>query len=200
MTLRPIACSATVIWQIMKSDGNSDIPSNMAGLLVSAILSDTLKFTSPTTTEEDKQAAEELAKIAGVEIDKHAEEMFEAKSDLSGMATKDILLSDSKIFELGNKKVRVSVLETTKPENAISMKENLLKGIDELKKKESLDLMFFFVVDIINSAADLIVQSYTEKEVAEKAFKCKVDDNQANLPGVVSRKKQIIPELERVIQ
>ncbi|MDD3648313.1 MAG: manganese-dependent inorganic pyrophosphatase, partial [Candidatus Dojkabacteria bacterium] len=189
-----------VIWIIMKSDGNSDIPSNMAGLLVSAILSDTLKFTSPTTTEEDKQAAEELAKIAGVEIDKHAEEMFEAKSDLSGMATKDILLSDSKIFELGNKKVRVSVLETTKPENAISMKENLLKGIDELKKKESLDLMFFFVVDIINSAADLIVQSYTEKEVAEKAFKCKVDDNQANLPGVVSRKKQIIPELERVIQ
>ncbi|MBU0976190.1 MAG: manganese-dependent inorganic pyrophosphatase [Patescibacteria group bacterium] len=199
VTMRPIACSATIIWGIMKSEGNTDIPTNMAGLLVSAILSDTLKFTSPTTTEEDKQAAEELAKIAGIEIDIHAKEMFEAKSDLNGMKPKDILLSDSKIFELNGKKVRVSVLETTKPENAIAMKGDLLKGIDELKKEESLDFMFFFVVDILNSEAEVLIQSDSEKEIAEKAFDCKVEDNQANLPGVVSRKKQIIPELERVV-
>jgi manganese-dependent inorganic pyrophosphatase len=199
ITVLPVACTATILRQMFKSDGNNDIPKEMAGLLVSAIISDTLKFTSPTTTDEDKQAARELAKIAKIDIDKHAEEMFEAKSNLSGMNVKEVLISDSKLFDLKGKKVRIGVLETTKPENALSMKDDLISEMKKLKDEESLDATFFFVVDILDSASDLFVPSDLEKDIAQKAYKCKIKDNQAHLDGVVSRKKQMIPNIEGVL-
>ncbi len=197
-TIRPIACSATILWQIMKEDGNEDITKEMAGLLVSAILSDTLKFTSPTTTDEDKKAAEELVKIADIDIDSHSKEMFGAKSDLSGMTPEEILLVDAKTFEFGSKKTIVGVLETTKPENALSQKDDLLKEMKAIKEKKQLDEMFFFVIDIIESEATALVID-SAKDAVKKAFDIKVEDNQVHLPGVVSRKKQIVPNLEKAL-
>jgi manganese-dependent inorganic pyrophosphatase len=198
ITFRPIACTATIVWQKIKAK-NAQVPKEIAGLLLAAILSDTLKFTSPTTTDEDKRAADELAKLAELKPDEFADKMFEAKSDLTGMSPKDILLTDSKIFELGNKKVRISVLETTKPVNAIELKSSLIAEMSELKTTEKLDLIFFFVVDILESSATLLVPGEEEKGVAEKAFNANLDDGTAVLPGVVSRKKQIIPNLEKAL-
>ncbi len=200
ITIRPIACTATIIWQQMQSENNTDIPDSIAGILFSAIISDTLKFTSPTTTDQDKKAAVQLAKIAKIDIDKHTEEMFKAKSDLSGMSPKDILLSDSKLFDMSSKKVLISVLETTKPSNAMDIKGELEKTMGEIKKEQSLDVMFFFIIDILKSEATLIVPSKIEKEITEKAFESSFKDGLMILPKVVSRKKQIVPVVEKALK
>lgn len=198
ITIRPIACTSTIVWQMMRQDGNLDIPSDIAGILLSAILSDTLKFTSPTTTAEDQQAARELAEMCGLDVDELATEMFDAKSDLTGMSGKDILLSDSKVFELGDKKIRIAVLETTRPKNALDMESELRTAMDELISEEALDGVFFFAVDILHTEATLMV-SESMTAVAEKAFSKSFENGSMKLPGVVSRKKQMVPAIEGVI-
>ncbi|MCC2631889.1 MAG: manganese-dependent inorganic pyrophosphatase [Patescibacteria group bacterium] len=199
VTIRPVACTATVILGLMKQKGIEEAPSHIAGLMLSAILSDTLMFTSPTTTEEDRQAAEQLAKMAGTDMEELASALFTAKSDLTGMSARDILLADSKLFTMGDKKIRVSSLETTDTKPALAMEAELLAGIEELKNEEFLDGMFFFVVDILSSNSTLILASSFEKETASKAFELTPDGSQLFLPGVVSRKKQMVPPLERAL-
>lgn len=196
VTMIPLACTATIVWRIMKADNNNDIDKNIAGVMLSAILSDTLKFTSPTTTDEDRNAASELATISGEDIESLARAMFAAKSDLSGMTPHDILTVDSKIFDMNDKKVRVSVLETTDPEVALSMKQDLVAEINRLKVSESLDGIFFFVVDILNTASTLLVTNDIDQEIAQSAFGQQFTDNTLKLSGVVSRKKQMVPQLE----
>jgi len=191
-----VGCTATLIYQRAKFEGIELTP-EMAGLLLSAILSDTLKFTSPTTTEEDQKAADKLSEISGEDIEKLAKKMFDAKSDLTGMTTRDILLSDSKVFEMGDKRVRVSVLETTKPDNALNLKSELISEMDSIKSSEDLDAMFFFVVDILNSNSQILASTEEEKEKVSRAFNIKYEDFIV-LPGVVSRKKQVVPNLEKV--
>lgn len=199
ITMRPLACTATIVWQMIKEDGNSEIDESIAGLLLGSILSDTLNFTSPTTTLEDKNAAFELAKLAGVETNELAQKMFEAKSDLTGMSAYDILNIDSKIFEIG-KKIRISVLETTKPENALSMLPDLKAKMIEIKQKEGLDMILFYVVDILNSSATVVVTNEEEKLLIEKAHSVKFEGETVDLAGVVSRKKQIVPKIEEVLK
>lgn len=199
VTMLPYACTATIVWDIIKRAGDVTIPREIAGIMLCAILSDTLKFTSPTTTEHDKEVAIELAKIAGEEIDSLATLMFEAKSDLTGMTANDILTVDSKVFEFGTSKSRISVLETTKPENTLSMIQSLKETMLEVKKTEGINYFFFFVVDILKTEAHLIVATDEEKNFAEKAFNAQFAGETMLLPGVVSRKKQIIPVLESVI-
>lgn len=129
ITVRPVACTMTILYELVERDGLLDkLPNDIAGLMLAAILSDTLLFTSPTTTDRDKEVSERLEKITGIDMKELAEEMFDAKSDLTGMSASMILLSDSKIYELACKKVRVAVLETTKPENALNMKEELFRS------------------------------------------------------------------------
>lgn len=199
ITVRPVACTATIIWNLMKQDGNTDIPKEMAGLMISSILSDTLEFTSPTTTDKDKQAAKELAKIAKVDMKSLASDMFEAKSDLSGLSAKKIVLVDSKTYDLKGRKSLISVLETTKPSNVLNQKEKLIKAMDEVKREENLNIIMFFAIDILGSNADLIVPGKKETEIAEKAFNVEIKDNQIHLPGIISRKKQIIPSIEKAL-
>lgn len=196
--IKPWASTASIIWKHMKHS-EVEMSKEIAGLLLAAILSDTLKFTSPTTTGRDKQSADELARIAGVDIDSFADEMFTAKSDLSGMSAKDLLLVDSKVFDFGENKTRISVLETTKPENALAMTKDLIKQASELKKSESLKYLFFFVVDILKSESTLIVVSDAEKEISKKAFGREGKGSTIQLPEVVSRKKQMVPNLEEAI-
>jgi manganese-dependent inorganic pyrophosphatase len=197
ITMRTVGCTATVIWQLMQEKGVETIPAHIAGLMLAGIVSDTLKFTSPTTTESDRQAATALESMAQVSLDELATGMFDAKSDLTGMSAKDLLLSDSKVFELAGKKVRISSLETTKPANALAMQAELTEALEALKAEQHLDGAFFFVVDIINSAAELIVSSDFERGVAEKGFGLQFEGSTLALPGVVSRKKQIVPAIEK---
>lgn len=197
ITMKPIACTSTLVWQRMQEEGNMDIPAEIAGIMMAAIISDTLQFTSPTTTEEDKKAVEELALISKVDVDELAEAMFAAKSDLTGFTAKDVLLTDSKIFEMGSKKVRVSVLETTKPDNAMSMYDDLLKAMEEIKAEDKIDAVFFYVVDILTTSSELLVSNDVDKAIAEKAYNAKFTGKTLHLDGVVSRKKQMVPNLEK---
>ena len=199
VTIEPLACTATIIWKKIKEANVSVPPKEMVGLMLSAILSDTLKFTSPTTTDEDKEAARELSKICGEDIESLSESMFEAKSDLTGMSAMDILLVDSKLFETKGKKVRYSVLETTNPEKALEMQKEIEEASNKLKEEESLDYLFFFVIDILNSDCVLLVTKDEERKVAAKAFDKKFEEKLLKLPGIVSRKKQIIPSIEAVL-
>jgi manganese-dependent inorganic pyrophosphatase len=198
ITMRTVACTTTIIWQLAK-EANLTLPNDIAGLMLAAIISDTLKFTSPTTTDVDKAAAQALAEISGVNVDELADGMFAAKSDLTGMAPADLLTMDSKVFTLGGKQIRVSSLETTKPANALAMQTELVTAMADMKASSGLDAVFFFVVDIIASSATLIVASDFEREVAEKSFEKTVTNGLMELPGVVSRKKQIIPALEKAL-
>lgn len=200
MTIRKYGCVATVVWEMIKDELPSDTPNWIYGFLMAAITSDTLKLTSPTTTENDKAALNQLAEKAGLTIDEYAEELFSAKSDLTGMSAEDILLSDSKVFQMGSKKVRVAVLETAKPENVLSMKGELLQAMTTLKQKEGSDYLFFYVVDILQNSSDLLAATDEEKQFAEQAYDTKFSGDTMSLPGVVSRKKQMVPNLEGVIK
>lgn len=196
--MKPVGCSSTLVYQLMQKD--NVVPSKeIATLMLSAILSDTLKFTSPTTTDDDKKTAEELTKIAGVNIDKHAEAMFAAKSDLTGMSAHDILVIDSKVFDFAGKKVRISSLETTKPENAKKLQAELLNEMEKIKRDENLYEIFFFIVNILKTNSELLVSNENAKELAKKAFNNDFSGDYMVLPGVVSRKKQIAPALEKVV-
>lgn len=198
ITMSPLACVATVIYDIINAS-NTSIPSNIAGLMLAAILSDTLKFTSPTTTEHDKEVALKLAEVAQVNVDELASAMFDAKSDLTGMSADDILHVDSKVFDFGTKKLRISVLETTKPSNALSMINELKERMTQLKAEESLDGVLFYVVDILNTSSEVIAPSEFEKDVVSKAHNVSFTEETVKLPGVVSRKKQIAPNIEKAL-
>lgn len=196
--MRPVGCTSTLVFQLMQKE-NVTPSKEIAILLLSAILSDTLNFTSPTTTNEDKDAAEKLTEISGIDKESHALAMFAAKSDLTGMSARDILYMDSKVFDFGSKKVRISSLETTKPENAKSMIADIKTEMENIKKEEALDAIFFFIVNILETSSELFVSAETEKETAEKAFNKSFDGEYMTLPGVVSRKKQMAPAIEKVV-
>lgn len=198
VTMRPYGCVSTVLWEIMP-EAHDKLPKEMAALMLAPLLSDTLKFTSPTTTEFDREVAAKLAAIAGLNIDDFAAEMFAAKSNLEGMSPKDILTMDTKNFEFGGKKYKISVLETTDPAQALGMFDALNDAMTEMVKAEGLEGGFFFVVDILKSEAKLMQLSVTDTIAAEKAFNAEFIDGVMTLPGVVSRKKQIVPAFEKVL-
>ncbi len=201
VNMQAVACSATIVYQEIESAISSgllaELPENMASLLLGAIISDTLKFTSPTTTKLDREVAEKLAQNAKIDIDELAEKMFAAKSDLTGMSAKDILLVDSKVFDFVGKRGRISVLETTNPSNA--QNAELITEMQNMKQQENLEFFLFYIVDIINSNATLLLASDFEKDVARKAHNVEIVSDSVLLAGVVSRKKQIAPEVERAM-
>jgi sulfate adenylyltransferase len=165
--------------------------------MLSSILSDSLEFRSPTTTQLDKEYAAELGKLAGLDVHGHAEAMLEAKAQVDHLSPSELLMMDTKIFNIGGKKLRVSVLETTKPSAPMSKKAALVEAQKELVKKEQLDDVLFFVVDILKEEATFISASPSASKIVEKAWKVSVDrDGLVVLPGVLSRKKQMIPALE----
>ncbi len=199
MTIRTYGSVPTVIWEVMGEDVNKITP-EMATLMLAPILSDTLNFTSSTTTEKDREVAAKLAEIAGIDMDEFAQEMFAAKSNLDGMNIREILLSDAKNFDFGGQKYKIAVLETTDPSQAIGMQQQLVKEIAAVKEEESLADMFFFVVDIINSNATLLSVSDSTDAIAKKVFGREFEDGKMLLEGVTSRKKQIAPKFAEVLE
>ncbi|WP_037294462.1 manganese-dependent inorganic pyrophosphatase [Roseobacter sp. CCS2] len=195
ITIRPLACTATIMHQMM-GDHASEMPEGVKGLMLSCILSDTLAFRSPTTTEIDKDVAEALAKDLSIDIEKYAGEMFEAKSDVSAFSDADLLRMDSKEYAVDGKKFRVSVLETTAPQIVLDRKESLMKEMPKVAKADKVDEVLLFVVDIIKEEATMLIPNDMVKTVAEKSFDAKVEGDSVVLPGVMSRKKQIIPALK----
>eukprot|EP00747_Dinoflagellata_sp_TGD_P185329 gnl/TRDRNA2_/TRDRNA2_41823_c0_seq1.p1 gnl/TRDRNA2_/TRDRNA2_41823_c0~~gnl/TRDRNA2_/TRDRNA2_41823_c0_seq1.p1 ORF type:complete len:357 (-),score=102.65 gnl/TRDRNA2_/TRDRNA2_41823_c0_seq1:105-1097(-) len=194
--IRALCSAGSILYSRAKARGLT-IPKDVAGCMLSALLSDSLGFRSPTTTEDDKVYAQELAKIAGLDVTAHTDAMLEAKAQISHLSPKELCKMDSKVFTLGGKKIRVSVLELTNTKPAMDQREALVKAQQDLVKEEKLDDMILFVVDIIKEAAVFIGASETATKLVEKAWKVTVDkDSTVVLPGVLSRKKQMIPKLE----
>ncbi|PYE82384.1 manganese-dependent inorganic pyrophosphatase [Pseudoroseicyclus aestuarii] len=194
VTIRPLACTATIMHQMMVADAEA-MPEGIKALVLSCILSDTLEFRSPTTTEVDRKLAEDLAADLGVTIPDYAAEMFAAKSDVSAFSEEDLLRMDSKEYEVGGKTFRVSVLETTSPEQVLARKDALVAAMPVVAQADGADQVLLFVVDILKEEATLLVPNDFTRDVAEKSFGKRAEGDTLVLPGVMSRKKQIIPAL-----
>jgi manganese-dependent inorganic pyrophosphatase len=194
ITIRPLACTATIMHDLMGPDA-ANMPDEIRAAMLSCILSDTLEFRSPTTTDHDREVAEKLAAELGISIPDYAAELFAAKSDVSSFSDAELLRMDSKEYEVGGTKFRVSVLETTSPQAILARKDGLVSAMREVCAEDGADQVLLFVVDILNEEATLLVPNDFIKAVAEKSFGVSVEGDTVVLPGIVSRKKQIIPNL-----
>jgi len=194
ITIRPVAATATVMHWLIGRDLEK-APDAVKGLMLSCILSDTLEFRSPTTTPTDKAIAEKLAGELGVNITDCASEMFAAKSDVSAFSDAELIRMDSKKYEVGGTNFRVSVLETTAPAIVLDRKASLMETMTSVQAEDGVEQVLLFVVDILNEEATLLVPNDLVKTVAEKSFGATVDGDSVVLPGIMSRKKQIIPNL-----
>ena len=194
ITIRPVAATATVMHWLIGRDMEK-APDALKGLMLSCILSDTLEFRSPTTTPTDKGISEKLAGELGVNITDYASEMFAAKSDVSAFSDAELIRMDSKKYEVGGTNFRVSVLETTAPAIVLDRKASLMETMTSVQAEDGVDQVLLFVVDILNEEATLLVPNDLVKTVAEKSFGATVDGDSVVLPGIMSRKKQIIPNL-----
>jgi manganese-dependent inorganic pyrophosphatase len=193
--IEPLACTATIMWKMIGKD-MAQMPEGVKGAMLSCILSDTLEFRSPTTTQEDKAIAHDLARDLGIDIGDYSAQMFAAKSDVSEFSDAELLRMDSKEFELPGTKFRVSVLETTAPKVVLDRKDSLMKSMEAVAAEDGVDQVLLFVVDILNEEATLLIPNDLVKGLAEKSFGAKVTGDTVVLPGVMSRKKQIIPNLK----
>jgi manganese-dependent inorganic pyrophosphatase len=194
VTIEPVASTATVMANMM-GDELATAPDAIKGLILSCILSDTLEFRSPTTTDVDVEIAQALAAELDIDIASYAAEMFAAKSDISHYSDAELLRLDSKQFEVDNVKLRVSVLETTSPQTVLSRKTSLMDAIAGVASEDGVDHVLLFIVDILNEEATLLIPNDTVKQIAEKSFDTTVSGDTVVLAGIVSRKKQIIPNL-----
>ena len=193
--IRPLACTATVMIEMMETS-IAQMPRAVKGAALSCILSDTLAFRSPTTTDLDKSTAKNLAQDLNIDIETFASQLFKAKSDISKYTDPELILMDSKKYDVGGKKLRISVMETTQPEQILGRKKSLLQEMKNIEETEGVDQILFFVIDILNEEATLFVPNKLVKEIAEKSFGSSCIEDTVVLPGVLSRKKQIIPQLK----
>lgn len=195
ITIRPLACTATILHDLM-GDALAQAPRAIKGAMLSCILSDTLEFRSPTTTAHDRAVAEKLAADLGVSIPELATALFEAKSDVSAFTDAQLLRMDSKEYTVAGKDLRISVLETTAPKIVLDRKASLMAAMDAVAQEDGADQVLLFVVDILREEATLLVPNDLVRQMAEASFGCTVQGDSVVLPGVMSRKKQIIPALK----
>ncbi len=196
MTLRPFASTATVIYSLIENHIDT-LPKEMAGILISCILSDTLAFRSPTTNPHDRNIVEKLAAKIGLDINSYADLMFAAKSDVSDYTDTGLIHLDSKKTLVGDKNIRISVVETTNPKSILDRKDNIITAIKEILAKESdVDDVLFFVVDILKEESTVFTYNQFTKDIVSASFGVDTKSDTETLPGIVSRKKQILPALQ----
>lgn len=189
----PVGCTATILNKMYKENGVA-VEKNIAGLMLSAIISDSLLFKSPTCTEQDIAAAKELAEIAGVDAESYGLEMLKAGADLSDKSVSQLITLDAKEFQMGDSKVEIAQVNTVDTDEVFERKQELEDAINSVVQEKGLDLFLFVVTDILtNDSTGLALGK--KSEVVEKAYNVKLEDNTAVLKGVVSRKKQIVPVL-----
>lgn len=196
--IRPTCSAGSIVYARLKAQKVA-LPPTVAGLLLSCILSDSLKFRSPTTTEADVAYARELAVISSLDIDTHAAAMLDAKSDVSDLSAGRLVMYDSKVYPLsGFGSVRVSVLESTSPAAVARRAPEIRQALERLASTQGVDHAMMFIIDILGAKATFIGASDEAAALVARAFDVEVDQRwTATLPGVLSRKKQIMPALER---
>ncbi|MBR0411679.1 MAG: putative manganese-dependent inorganic diphosphatase [Eubacterium sp.] len=189
---QPVGCTATIVTQVFM-EHDIPIPPNIAGLMCSAILSDTLMFRSPTCTAIDRLIAEKLAAIADIDIESYAKQMFDAGSNLRSKSAKEIFYQDFKKFSDNNVNFGVGQISSMNKEELLACTDKLLPYMEEVKSSYGLDMLFFMMTDILTESTELLMVGDRCSEVIDAAFGVVSGDHSVELPGVVSRKKQLIP-------
>jgi manganese-dependent inorganic pyrophosphatase len=191
--VEPVGCTATILNKMYKENFVA-IEREIAGLMLSAIISDTLLLKSPTCTQQDVDAAHELAGIAGVDLNEYGLDMLKAGADLSDKTVEQLISIDSKIFPMGNAKVEVAQVNAVDTNDILARQKEIESALEKVVKEKELDLFLLVVTDILtNDSVALAIGKASNK--VEQAFNVKLDNNTALLKGVVSRKKQIVPPL-----
>lgn len=196
---QPLGCTATIVYQ-MYQENEVELTKQMAGLLCSAILSDTLIFRSPTCTAVDRSAAEALAKLAGIEVEAYAKEMFAAGSTVSQKSEEEILFQDFKKFSAGEIVFGVGQINSLNPEELEAIAGGMKQYMKEHLRELQCDMVFLMLTDILSNSTRLLFQGNGAGEAVEEAFHVKAEENSVILPEVVSRKKQLIPALIMALQ
>lgn len=198
---QPVGCTATILYQVYQ-EKNLTIEPNIAGLLCSAILSDTLMFRSPTCTAMDKAAAEKLAEIAGVKCEELASEMFAAGSNLKNKSPEEIFYQDFKKFELNKSSFGVGQITSVNADELTEIKKELLPYMEKALGSHGESMLFFMLTDIINESTELLFYGGDSKNVVSEAFHKEPQEGEQSviLPAVVSRKKQLIPSFMTAMQ
>lgn len=190
----PVGCTSTILTKLFH-ENNVEIPAKLAGLMLSAIVSDTLLLKSPTTTDDDRKALEELAKIANIDVETYGLEMLKAGTDLSSKSELELVDGDAKSFDMGGKTIRIGQVNTVDLDDVFSREAALVKTMEEENQKNGYDMFLLLATNILSSDSRLLVVG-EPKDIVEKAFNTELSDhNTADLPGVVSRKKQVVPPL-----
>ncbi|WP_370150134.1 manganese-dependent inorganic pyrophosphatase [Exiguobacterium profundum] len=189
----PVGCTATILLKLYKEHG-VEIAADMAGLMLSAIISDSLLFKSPTCTGEDIKAAKELAEIAGVDAETYGLEMLKAGADLSQKTIEELISLDAKEFAMGDYRVEIAQVNTVDANDVLNRKAEVEAAIAKTVAAKNLDLFVFAITNILTNDSEAIVVGL-KTELFEQAFNVTLQNGLATLPGVVSRKKQIVPFL-----
>ncbi|MCC6094146.1 MAG: putative manganese-dependent inorganic diphosphatase, partial [Eubacterium sp.] len=199
--MEPVGCTSTIMYKIYH-EKNLEIPPKIAGLLMSAIISDTLLFRSPTCTPLDKNVALDLARIAGVtDIEKYASDMFRAGSNLEDKTAEEIFYQDFKKFNIEKKTFGVGQISSMSREELEFIKSKLYPHMEQECGKHDMEMVFFMLTNIIEESTELLYYGSEAKELIEEAFPGhSINDKSCVLPGVISRKKQLIPSFMRAIQ
>ena len=187
----PVGCSETILYKLY-NENNVEIKAEIAHLMLSAIISDTLLLKSPTTTDDDRVAVEKLAKIAEIDAEEYGLEMLKAGTDLSSFTIDEILALDAKQIDFKDVKSIVNQVNTADISDVMAMKDELEAGMNKIIENENLDLFMLLITDIVNSNSQVIALG-KDAILVEKAYGVELVDNTVLLEGVVSRKKQVVP-------
>ncbi len=193
----PVGCTATILYKMYKERG-FEIKPHIAGLMISAIISDSLLFKSPTCTQEDVNAAQALKDIANVDLDSYGLDMLKAGASTTDKSAETLLDMDAKSFTMGDYVTRIAQVNTVDFDEVLNRKDVLEKVMLEVSANEKYDLFVLVVTDIINSDSKILVVG-AEKDKVGQAFDVQLDDGMAFLSGVVSRKKQVVPQITEVL-
>ena len=196
---QPLGCTATIVYQLF-NENDIEPPKDIAGLLCAAILSDTLMFRSPTCTPYDESAARKLADIAGIEVDSFAKEMFNAGSDLKNKSAEDIFFQDFKKFNVGDISFGAGQITSMNEEDFPEIIAKLKPFMEKERAELGLDGLYFLITGILSESSDIICCGNGAAELAEDAFHVEARDGVLHADGVVSRKKQFIPPMVRLLQ
>ena len=196
-TAKPYGCTSTILFEEFENQ-NIEIEKKEAILMASSIISDTLLLKSPTTTENDKKALEKLEKIAGIDIKEYGLEMLKAGTNLDDFSEKELISLDAKTLEKETAKFVIAQVNTVSIEDVLKRQKQIEEAIEEKIKEENLDVFVFAITDILNSNSEIIVLG-NKLDAIEKAFGKKLENNRMFLEGVVSRKKQLLPVIDKNI-
>lgn len=196
---QPVGCTATIIYQMYMENG-ADISREVAGLLCSAIISDTLLFRSPTCTAIDKMAAQNLAVIAGIDLETYAKEMFAAGSNLSSKTAEEVFYQDYKKFNIEDKKIGVGQISSMNASELEAIEEKLKPYMESIYSKKEADMLFFLLTNIIEESSAILCVGNGAENLLDIAFRGTQESGHCEVRGLVSRKKQFIPGLVTALQ